>query len=263
MRLCSVASEAFHRKRDLILPLVEGMTYKRLDQTLIEGLPSCLETGLNIGSPGFIEELEETGAAAALCTGRYEAFSCDIGPACPYTIGQSANGYPRALPVGPLLSSERYLNHARENASRLRDFFEGEVRLENLNYFPTGAYELVCDPGFIAEVIETTGAGLVVDLAHSAITAYNMGQKPGEYLSTLPLGRVTEAHLSHPLCIAGTWEDAHEPPGPDEIAMLGLILDSRPQTWVTVEHYRDDEALAVAYRELREIAAGRSVTRLR
>ena len=121
-----------------------------------------------------------------------------------------------------------------------------QVLLENLDYCPEGAYEHVCDPDFIAEVIEMTGAGLLFDLAHWQVSASWLGYDPVEELATLPLDRVVEVHLSSPRPTAtdpARLDDAHEQLlGPD-LDLLNHVLRLTSPRAITIEYRRDPAEL--------------------
>jgi sialic acid synthase SpsE len=121
---------------------------------------------------------------------KFELFSCDLGPAA-----RRRNGY---SPDSEILSEEEILTESLKAVKTIRSNFSGRIALENYNYYPTGLYEHVCQPEFITKAVKLLDVGLVLDLAHAAISAYNMGLSMNSYLAKLPLDRVVEIHLSKP-----------------------------------------------------------------
>ena len=58
--------------------------------------------------------------------------------------------------------------------SLLRNNFDGLIKVENLNYFDTGAYERVCEPEFISIIINELNIELLLDIGHLVICVENM-----------------------------------------------------------------------------------------
>jgi uncharacterized protein (UPF0276 family) len=150
------------------------------------------------------------------------------------------------------VSDALYLERARRNIEWLRTHYPGHIHGENLNYFPTGAYERVCDPDFIWQVVEVTGIGLLLDVAHAVISAHYLGYKePWSYIDRLPLGHVREAHISHCSTVDGILEDLHEIPGEVELSLMKRIIGTGHKIqYLTIEYYRKADALCSAYRSI-------------
>jgi uncharacterized protein (UPF0276 family) len=62
-------------------------------------------------------------------------------------------------------------------------------------------------PAAIHEIIEKTGAGLLLDLSHARLTATHLGVDPREYISSLPVKKLRELHLTGIQRIAGRLRD--------------------------------------------------------
>jgi uncharacterized protein len=97
---------------------------------------------------------------------------------------------------------EDYANHLRqiiiEDVNKVTAKFGSEnVILENLPWDPE--YEiplLVINPTFIRHIIETTGCGLLLDLAHARIAAARMEIDVFDYIDQLPVDRLRELHVT-------------------------------------------------------------------
>jgi uncharacterized protein len=256
MKLCIPACGAFKGYESEFLNLVDGVVYKR-DPRLEKRYPNkfaLLESSLNLTAPNFVAELENSGFAAALRGGNFVSFSCDLGPVCSsYRVELSANGFPRYVPAGAVLSDECIGDICRENLVYIREFYDGDIEVENLNYFPTGAYERVCEPEWIGRMVEECGVGLALDLGHAIISAQNMGADIHSYLLSLPIAYVSQIHLSQPLIINGVLEDAHESPTEFEYGLVEFILEHIQPHYITVEYYRDGARLLEVYRKLRDM----------
>ncbi|MDR3152711.1 MAG: DUF692 family protein [Deltaproteobacteria bacterium] len=203
-------------------------------------LPKVFHWGYGIAEDDFRDHLPPV--AKYLKEARPSLFSCDLGP--------SARRHDGILPTSQIMGSRAIYDRARVNLELLRDSYEGPVAMENYNFYPTGLYNKVCDPDFIAEFLDRFGAGLVLDLAHAAISAVNMGFEAERYLERLPLEKTVEIHVSRPYLPEGPGRlgvDTHEIPGEREWAWLSFVMErlgaygARPL--VLIEYYKDLAAL--------------------
>jgi uncharacterized protein (UPF0276 family) len=104
-------------------------------------------------------------------------------------------------PVSALLPREVALANIVRNGRALAAQLSVPLLLENIPLFPNLAHMFVCEPDFVAEVIEATGCDLLLDIAHARCSADVLGIEIHDYLSRLPLERTVEIHLSGPrLC---------------------------------------------------------------
>lgn len=186
-----------------------------------------------------------------LAEGRVELFSFDLGPAARHHSG--------LLPLSAPLGAEAIRRHSEQALKLIRCHYQGPLAVENYNYYPTGLYGHITEPAFIQNYLEEFGLGLVLDLAHGAVTAHNQGRAPEDYFEDLPLERVVELHISAPWLPsrAGLWAvDAHQVPGErewiwlDKLLKSGRISDSTP---VFIEYYRDLGKLEKAQARLIEV----------
>src|SRR5687768_11767181 len=77
--------------------------------------------------------------------------------------------------LSPVLGRDELFANICRNVQTLADAIRVPLILENLDYCPGGAYEHICEPAFIAAVLEQTGAGLLLDLAHARVSASRIG----------------------------------------------------------------------------------------
>ncbi len=252
MNLCVPLTNVFRSCAHRLLPIVVAVSFKEPSDEYFPGKAHFLECSLNIADVDFPANVERMGLLDALRSGKYESFACDIGPNCPTKRDYSRNGFPRAVPAGGAIPDDVYLERATRNIRWLRGEFGGYVHAENLNYFPTGAYERVCEPTFIRRVTEDAGIGLLLDVAHAIISARHLGYEDAfAYIRDLPLERVREMHLSHPGDMRGVFEDLHEPPGEDEVAIVGRLASGGVMVeYLTVEYYGNPDLLCGLYRGL-------------
>jgi len=126
---------------------------------------------------------------------------------------------------------------------------KGEILLENLDYNPkdkSGAYEHVCEPDFIEDLLTASRCFMLLDMGHVNCSAQNMGYDDVmAYTFKLPLEKVMEIHMSGAGRKDGLAHDTHYPitkEGQPEIKYLEEILKSGRMTRlaaVTLETFED------------------------
>jgi sugar phosphate isomerase/epimerase len=232
--------------------MVDAVSCREPSVEAFPGKNHFLECSFSIADPALDEKLRSSGILDALRSGKYERFACDINVKCGYVSRQSPNGLPWAYPNSELVSDDEYLERAARNARWLRREYSGYIHGENLNYFPTGAYERVCEPDFIRRVTEAANIGLLLDIAHAKISAHYMGyHDPMDYFFQLPLERVQELHVSRAGFLNGSLEDLHEAPEDFEFDAVNRIIGRAPNTiFLTVEYYRNPDILCDVFRRL-------------
>jgi uncharacterized protein (UPF0276 family) len=147
--------------------------------------------------------------------------------------------------LSPVLPREELFAATCRNIRELAAAIPVPLIVENLDYCPGGAYEHICEPGFIAAVLEETGAGLLLDLAHARVSASRLGVPIEGYLGQLPLERVRQLHISGPRMRDGVLYDAHESLLEADYALLEWVLRRSEPLALTLEYNREE-------RELRE-----------
>jgi uncharacterized protein (UPF0276 family) len=233
-------SHLFDRSNPLVhevLSLAEVLEVKNPSPpSWLPRLPKVFHWGYGICEDDFKEHFPPVGKY--LKDVRPSLFSCDLGP--------SARRHEGILPTSPILSRKTVYERAKLNLNLLRSFYDGPVALENYNFYPTGLYNNVCDPSFIADFLEHFNLGLVLDLAHAAISAVNMGFDIFQYLEKLPLEKVLEVHISKPYLPKEPGRlgvDTHEFPEEREWSWLNFvmkrIIEHGTKPLVLIEYYKD------------------------
>lgn len=171
-------------------------------------------------------------------------------------------------PAGALLTREETQANIIRNARALAAQLPVPLLLENLPLFPNLAHLHICEPDFVAQVIEETGCGLLLDLAHAQVSADVLGYEIHDYLSRLPLHRTVEIHLSGPRRLCELEErrynlvrgnaasiahllafhednlvDAHAPLLERDYALLEWALARTQPRAISLEYYREPEPL--------------------
>jgi uncharacterized protein (UPF0276 family) len=150
------------------------------------------------------------------------------------------------LPESALLPRDALLERTIASVRRARAALDLPLLLENLDYCPEGAYEHVCEPAFIAEVLDATDAGLLLDLGHLLVTASWLRRDPAALLAELPLERVVEVHISgpRPECgNGGRLNDVHDVVTEREVQILRDVLQRSTPRAVVLEYRRDATSL--------------------
>jgi hypothetical protein len=150
------------------------------------------------------------------------------------------------LPVSEPLDRDETMARVVESVRRAKEYLDLPLLLENLDYCPEGAYEHICDPQFISEVLEATDTGLLLDIGHLLVTASWFEVEPEQMLAKLPLQRVVEVHLSGPRPLdgnSGRLDDVHDVVGEREVQLLRLVLGQAQPKAVVLEYRRDADIL--------------------
>ncbi len=152
--------------------------------------------------------------------------------------------YWRGANAEQLQTRERCLANIVRNGLRLKAWLgRMPLLLENYNYHPTNAYEYVCEPDTFSELIRQIDCGVLLDLAHAQISAFNMRWgDPRLYLDALPLDRVREIHVNHPFNDGTQMLDKHLPFDESEVALLAWTVANTPVEAVTLESGSPDVA---------------------
>lgn len=167
--------------------------------------------------------------------------------------GGAFHGLGGAMDAGDMLAN------ARANARAARGLLGAAVPLlvENNNHLGTDAYDVVTEPGFIAEILDAAEAGLLLDVAHARISAANTGADEGAYFAALPLDRTAQIHLSaHGEERGGRRFDAHEALSDEDFDYFARLLPALPGlAYATIEYYRDADVLLEQIARLRSVLA--------
>ena len=255
MKLTLPISHLINIENYLQVPGVQALEFKKQQPILDYSGPLFFHSGKGIIDEDFIDYFDNL--LPYLNENKFQHFSFDLGPATPkykiedyYYVADSR-----------VLSSDEILKMTGERIAYVKKSFKGIVAMENLNYFPTSAYDHVCDPSFFSRVIRETDTYMILDIAHAMVSSQNLGIRPETYFSECPLDRVIEIHLSAHGIVNNKWRDMHERPNPETYKILEYIqsrLDGEP--YLIIEFYKDFSELVDIYREVGEWIEGREKT---
>lgn len=127
------------------------------------------------------------------------------------------------------------------------------ILLENLPSLPVDKYNYAADPGLITSIVNRTGTGMVLDMAHARIAASYQNTQIKTYLSGLPLAHVKQIHVSGVGMKDGVLYDTHESMAELDYELLAWVMDRTEPGVVTLEYFREKEVLQVQLQRLRDL----------
>ena len=150
-------------------------------------------------------------------------------------------------PNGDKLSKKQLIDNASKNINYIKDFFGPSVKIavENNNYLKTEAYDYIVDPEFISSIVNENNIYFLFDISHARISSYNMKINYTEYISSLPLDKIIQIHMSRELYRTnGEVYDAHEIPDINDIKEFKRLISKYLNIkYVTLEYYKDVDVL--------------------
>ncbi len=165
----------------------------------------------------------------------------------------------------PLLKPSAALDMLCRQVERASRALALPVILENVAPLPdpdgVGYYRNY--PELLSWAIERTGCGLLLDLGHARIAAQSCQQAVHDYLERLPLEKTRQVHVSGPRPREGALFDAHETLAEEDYALLEWVLARSNPEVVTLEYYREKDALKEQLFKLAVILALRDKQSLR
>lgn len=153
----------------------------------------------------------------------------------------------------PPPKTQNALQQFLELFGSIRSAVRVPLLLENLMSLRQAKYHYAADPQMIRAIIERTGAGFLLDIAHARIAAAYREQHVHAYIESLPLDKVEQIHASGARRKNGLLYDAHEPLQEEEYQLLEWVLQRCQPEAVTLEYFRDKHALGEQLVRLREI----------
>lgn len=155
--------------------------------------------------------------------------------------------------TSPLQQRELVLERCVHRLSQMKTLVPVPILIENLDYNPTCAYEYVCEPGFISQVLDETDTFLLFDLAHARVTAHAFGMAVEDYIDQLPLDKIRQIHLNRPGWRDDRLVDSHLALEEEDYQLFENIL-SQSQPWaVTLEYNKDHDLIRSQIERLHEI----------
>lgn len=106
-----------------------------------------------------------------------------------------------------------------ENVRIAQDALPVPLALENIAALISWPGEELTEGRFLAELVERTGVGLLIDVANLHTNAVNRGEDPSAVLDALPCHALAYVHVAGGVERDGVWHDSHAHP------VTGAVLD--------------------------------------
>ncbi|MEU9097803.1 DUF692 domain-containing protein [Streptomyces sp. NPDC048361] len=119
------------------------------------------------------------------------------------------------LEAGHLLPVPRTRDALRvlcENVRTAQDALPVPLALENIAALIGWPDEELTEGQFLAELVERTGVGLLIDVANLHTNHVNRGEDPAKTLAALPLDALAYVHVAGGVERDGVWHDTHAHP---------------------------------------------------
>ncbi|MFE9405230.1 DUF692 family multinuclear iron-containing protein [Streptomyces sp. NPDC006530] len=166
------------------------------------------------------------------------------------------------LEAGHLLPVPRTRDALRvlcENVRIAQDALPVPLALENIAALIDWPEDELTEGQFLAELVEHTGVGLLIDVANLHTNRVNRGEDPAKVLDALPLEAIAYVHVAGGVERDGVWHDTHAHPVPRPVLDVLAELAARvTPPGVLLER---DEAFPPAAELASELDAIRSTLR--
>jgi uncharacterized protein (UPF0276 family) len=106
------------------------------------------------------------------------------------------------------------------NITRTQDGLPVPFAVENVAALFDWPDDELTEGEFLSEIVERTGALLVLDIANVYANALNRGRDPWTELSRLPLERIAYCHIAGGSMSDGKYHDTHTDPVPEAVLEL-------------------------------------------
>lgn len=161
--------------------------------------------------------------------------------------------------LAPLPFTREAVETVARNVETVRRRIGAPLILENITYpFALPGSEMT-EGQFLAEVLERTGCGLLLDVTNLYTNAVNHGYAPEALLEDLPLERVVQLHFVGGHWHDGTLVDSHGGPTPPEVwRLMDEVVARAPVKGIVLER---DENLPPFAELATEVEQARAVGR--
>jgi uncharacterized protein len=120
----------------------------------------------------------------------------------------------------PLPFTEEALLHTARRVREVQDFLEAPLVLENPSSYVEFAAAPLREWEFLAQLVELSDAGILLDVNNVFVSAKNHGFDPEQYLRALPMSRVVQIHVAGHTDHGTHAIDTHVGPVPDPVWRL-------------------------------------------
>lgn len=156
----------------------------------------------------------------------------------------------------PVPRSRAALDVIVDNVRIAQDALAVPLALEHVASVLSWPDDEFTEAQFLREIVERTGAFLLLDVANLYTSAVNFGADPLDALDTLPLDRIAYVHVAGGALRDGVWHDTHTADVPAPI--LDLLAELARRTALPAVMLERDGAYPAAGALAGELAAIRS-----
>lgn len=96
----------------------------------------------------------------------------------------------------PLPLNEESLKHVSERITKVQDYLERPLIIENPSTYASFKNSTIKEWDFLRMMTEETGCGLLLDVNNVYVSSFNNDFDPVEYLEGIPFERVVQMHLA-------------------------------------------------------------------
>ncbi|MGP4111387.1 DUF692 domain-containing protein [Streptomyces sp. 4N509B] len=157
----------------------------------------------------------------------------------------------------PVPRTRACLDVVVDNVRRAQAALPVPLALENVAALLGWPDDDLTEGEFLAELVERTGVGLLVDVANLHTNHVNQGLDPVAALARLPLEALAYVHVAGGMDRGGLWHDTHtRAPGEDVLALLGELCTRRRPPGVLLEwdgDYPSDRVLSDTLARIRHV----------
>jgi uncharacterized protein (UPF0276 family) len=232
----TIFSRAVKEESDRILGLSDALELRDHFSAPVESaLPRLYHCELSIVEPWDDAEFDKASAVISSHQPSVVSFHVPSPYVKPVIVAR------RFVPTGAAMSKSTMLGNAAANMERLRTSAgERTYLIENNNYFPSGGHEIVGEPRFLNQVMESADVGLLLDIGHAEITAWYHRTTLDAYIHLFPLEKARQIHLSGIYRGTTDYEDAHEALTAVDWENTTRIIPECPNVgFVTIEYYHN------------------------
>lgn len=146
--------------------------------------------------------------------------------------------------------TEEALTHVVERVLEAQDILGRPLLLENISSYVQFQSSCTDEVHFLAELVERSGCGLLVDLNNLFVNEQNLGHDSGSALCSLPVEHIGYLHLSGHTQEADLRVDTHDAPICEPVwELFREVLRRRPEVPAVIEWDHHLPELAVLLQE--------------